>query len=105
MNIEITDYDRAEEIAENIAKIAGQMQETFNNLNSNMNQLHNVAWMSNPSSQAHERYNQFQVAFGKFYNETIRFCNVINETVKVWKEQNKIASVKEENTMDQVKPV
>ncbi len=105
MNIEITDYARAEEIASNIARIARDMQDTFNNLNSNMNQLHNSAWMSNPSSQAHERYSQFQTAFTTFYNETIRFCNVINETVKVWKEQNNIASVKEENTMDQVRPV
>ena len=105
MNIEITDYNRAEEIADNIAKIAEQMKETFNTLNSNMNQLHNVAWMSNPSSQAHDRYNQFQLAFGKFYNETVRFCNVIHEVVNNWKEQNTAASAKEESIMDEAKPV
>ena len=105
MDIKITDYNRAEDIANKIKKIAEAMLTTFNSLNADMNRLHGAAWQSNPSSQAHEKYKQFQTAFEKFYNEAMTFSDSIIQIVNNWRETNAQAANSEENVMDEAKPV
>lgn len=94
MNIEIKDYATAETIANKIKGIAGNMQQTFNELDQIMDQLHGEEWRSNPSDSAKAQYDSFKNTFVKFHDETIRFSDATLEIVDNWKKQNNVANQK-----------